>query len=64
MADMKRGSTAGGIATILIAVVVIWLGLKLIGVAFKLVGLLILGGLAVGAYLFVTGRLGGPDRRA
>ena len=55
------GRSAGGtIATILIAIVVIWLGFKLLGVALKLVGLLILVGLGVAAYVAVTKRLGGP----
>ena len=57
-------STGGAIATILIAIVVIWIVLKLIGVAFKLVGLLILAGLGVAAYLAVTKRIGGPGGRA
>ena len=57
-------SVGGAIATILIAIIAIWIVLKLIGVAFKLIGLVILAGLAVAAYLAVTRRIGGPDGRA
>jgi hypothetical protein len=38
--------------------------LKLVGVALKAVGLLILLGLGVVAYLAVTKRIGGPKGRA
>ena len=60
MANGRGQSIGGAIATVLIAVVLVWLVLKLIGVAFKLVGLLIVGGIAVAAYLAVTKRIGGP----
>ena len=64
MANRRRQSLVGAIATVLIAIVAIWLVLKLLGVALKLVGLLILGGLAIAAYLAVTKRIGGPGGRA
>ena len=64
MAERGGRSAGGTLATILIAIVVIWLGLKLLGVAVKLVGVLLLIGLGAVAFLAVTGRLGGPDRRA
>ena len=64
MANGRGGSVGGAIATVLIAIVLIWLVLKLLGVAFKLIGLLILGGIAVAAYLAVTRRIGGPGGRA
>jgi hypothetical protein len=60
MANDRGKSLGGAIATVLIAILLIWLVLKLLGVAFKLVGLLILGGIAVVAYLAVTRRIGGP----
>ena len=60
MANLKGRSVGGTLATILIAIVVIWLGLKLLGVALKLVGLLILVGLGAVAFLAVTKRIGGP----
>jgi hypothetical protein len=62
MANDRGKSLGGAIATVLIAILLIWLVLKLLGVAFKLVGLLILGGIAVVAYLAVTRRIGGPGR--
>ena len=64
MAERGGRSAGGALATILIAIVVIWLGLKLLGIAVKLVGVLLLIGLGAVAFLAVTGRLGGPDRRA
>lgn len=64
MANGSGKSIGGAIATVLIAIVGIWLVLKLVGVAFKLIGLLIVGGLAVAAYLAITKRIGGPDGRA
>ena len=60
MANGRGSSIGGGIATILIAIVLIWLALKLVGVAIKAVGLLIIGGIAVAAYLAVRKRIGGP----
>jgi dolichol kinase len=64
MADGGGKSIGGAIATVLIAIVLIWVALKLLGVAFKLVALLIIGGLAIAAYLAVTKRIGGPGGRA
>ena len=43
-------STASTLATVLVAIIVLWLGLKLIGVAFKAVGLLIVIGIVVALY--------------
>ena len=60
MANGSGKSLVGGIATVLIAIVLIWVALKLLGVALKLAGLLIIGGIAVVAYLAVTKRIGGP----
>ena len=48
------------LVTIVFAVVAIWLGLMLLGVAFRLVGVLILIGLAAAAYLGAQKLLGGP----
>ena len=48
------------ILKIVVILVVVWLGLKLLGVALKLVGILILVGLAVGAVLVGQRLLGGP----
>jgi hypothetical protein len=53
-------SILGSIATVLIAIVLIWVVLKMLGVVIKLAGLLIIGGIAVVAYLAATRRLGGP----
>jgi len=64
MAGPRGQSIGGAVATVLIAIVAIWLILKLLGVALKLVGLLILAGLGVAAYLAITKRIGGPDGRA
>ena len=60
MDEPRSNATAGTIATIVIAIVLLWLLLKLLGVALKLVGLVIIGGLAVMAYLAVAKRLQGP----
>ena len=60
MANLNGRSAGGALATVLIAIVVIWLGLKLLGVALKLAGLLILVGLGAAAYLAITRRIGGP----
>ena len=64
MANGSGRSVGGAVATVLIAIVLIWLVLKLLGVALKLVGLLILAGIGVAAYLVVTKRIGGPGGRA
>jgi dolichol kinase len=64
MANGSGRSVGGAIATVLVAIVVIWLVLKLLGVALKLVALLVLAGIGVVAYLAVTKRIGGPDGRA
>jgi hypothetical protein len=48
------------IVKVVIAIVVIWLVLKLLGVALKLAGILIVIGLAVGAVLVGQRLLGGP----
>jgi hypothetical protein len=56
-------STASLLVTILVAVVAIWLVLKLLGFALKLVGLLILVALAVGAFVVIRGLLGSGGRR-
>jgi hypothetical protein len=64
MANQGGKSLGGAIATVLIAIVLIWVVLKLVGVAFKLIGLLILAGLGVAAYLAITKRIGGPGGRA
>ena len=64
MANPHTKSIGGAIATVLIAIVAIWLVLKLLGVALKLIGLLILAGIGVAAYLAITRRIGGPGGRA
>jgi len=43
-------SVASNLATILVVIIVLWLGLKLLGVAFKAVGLLIVIGVVVVIY--------------
>ena len=60
MANEGGKSVGGAIATVLIAIVAIWLLVKVVGVVFKLLGLLLLAGLGVAAYLAVTKRIGGP----
>ncbi len=60
MARQSGQSMGGAIATILIAIIVIWLVLKLLGVALKLVGLLILLGVGAALFFAVRGRIGGP----
>jgi hypothetical protein len=47
--------------TVVIAVVAIWLVFKLLVGALKLVGILIVVGLALAAFYAVKGRIGGPD---
>ena len=49
--------------SILIGIVALWLALKLLGAALKLVGILIALALAVGAYFVVRGLIGkgGPS---
>ncbi len=64
MADSKGRSLGGALATILIAIVLIWLALKLLGFALKLVGVLILVGLGVVAFVAISRRIGGPNGRA
>ena len=64
MANLRTGSTGGALATVLIAIVVIWLVLKLLGVALKLAGLLILVGLGAFAFLAIKKRIGGPGGNA
>ncbi|HYI64326.1 MAG TPA: hypothetical protein VEW71_05520 [Allosphingosinicella sp.] len=49
------------IVTVLIALVAIWLVFKLLVGALKLVGLLIVVGLAFVAFYAVKRRIGGPD---
>ena len=44
--------------SILIGVVALWLALKLLGAALKLVGILIAVALAVGAYFVIRGMIG------
>jgi hypothetical protein len=39
--------------TILVAIVAVWVVFKLLGIAFKLIGVLIVAGLAFGAYVGV-----------
>ena len=43
-------ATASNLATILVVIILAWLGLKLVGVAFKAVGLLIVIGIVVALY--------------
>ena len=53
--------TLSNVATILVVVVLAWLGLKLVGVAFKAVGLLIVAG-AVVALWFGARKMIGKGR--
>ena len=50
-------STASLLVSIVIGVIALWLGLKLLGAALKLVGILIALALAVGAYFVVRGMI-------
>jgi hypothetical protein len=43
--------TASNLATFLVVIVLAWLGLKLLGVALKALGLLILVGVAIALYV-------------
>ena len=56
---MKSG--ASFILSIVVGLVALWLALKLLGAALKLVEVLIALGLAVGAYVLVR-RIGGAGR--
>ena len=60
MANERGKSVLSTVATVLVAIVLIWIVLKAVGVVFKLIGLLLLAGLGVAAYLAVTKRIGGP----
>ena len=60
MAGQGGKSLGGAVATILIAIIVIWLVLKLLGVALKLAGVLILLGVGAALFFAVRGRIGGP----
>ncbi|HYE29668.1 MAG TPA: hypothetical protein VEA61_15730 [Allosphingosinicella sp.] len=46
--------------SVLIGIVAVWLAVKLLGAALKLVGLLIGLALAVGAYVVLRGMIEGP----
>jgi len=56
---MKSGASL--LLSIVIGIVALWLALKLLGAALKLVGILIALGLAIGAYVLVR-RIGGGGR--
>lgn len=58
---MKSGGSL--IVSILVGILLIWLVLKLLGAALKLVGILIAVALAVGAYFVVRGMIEGGGRR-
>ena len=65
MAETRPSSSpVGAIATVLIGIIAIWLVLKLLGFALKLVGLIILLGAGAAVYFAITSRNGGPDSRA
>jgi hypothetical protein len=51
-------STGSLLVSILIGIVVLFLAFKLLGFALKLLGVLIVAALAVGAYFVVRGRIG------
>ena len=51
-------STGSLLVSILIGIVVLFLAFKLLGFALKLLGVLIVVALAVGAYFVVQGRIG------
>ena len=51
-------STGSLLVSILIGVVILFLAFKLLGFALKLLGILIVVALAVGAYFVVQGRIG------
>ena len=59
-APPREFSTGGAPATVLVAILVIWLGFKLIGFAFKALAAVLLAGLAVAAFMYLTGRFGSP----
>ena len=60
MARQSGQSVGGAIAMRIVAIIVIWLVLKLLGVALKLAGLLILLGVGAALFFAVRGRIGGP----
>ena len=57
-------NAASLLLSILIGIVALWLALKLLGAALKLVGILIALALAVGAYFVVRGLIGKGGPRA
>ena len=51
-------SAASTLATVLVVIIVLWLGLKLLGVAFKAVGILILAAAVIALYFGARKMLG------
>ena len=47
--------------TILVAIVAIWLVFKLVVGVLKLIGIVVIVGLAIAAFYAIKGRIGGPD---
>jgi hypothetical protein len=58
-----KGGIVAVLGTILAIVVGFWLFVVVIKVAFKLIGLAIILGLAAAAYFWVKGKFGGGDAR-
>jgi hypothetical protein len=58
-----KGGIVAGLGTIVAIVVAIWLFVVVVKVAFKLIGLVIILGLAAAAYFWVKNKFGGGDAR-
>ena len=58
-----KGGLVAGIGTVVAIIVAFWLFVVVVKVAFKLIGLAIILGLAVAAYFWVKGKFGGGNAR-
>ena len=58
-----KGGIIGGLGVVVAIIIGFWLFVVVIKIAFKLIGLAIILGLAAAAYFWVKGRFGGGNAR-
>ena len=58
-----KGGIIGGLGVIVAIIIGFWLFVVVIKIAFKLIGLAIILGLAAAAYFWVKGKFGGGNAR-
>jgi len=58
-----KGGIVAGLGTIVAIIIAIWLFVFVIKIAFKLIGLVIILGLAAAAYFWLKNKFGGGDAR-